>query len=657
MADHRFLARTEEQKKFREVLRSLQSSWFVEHMPTVVKFLGRSPEVPVSPHVFLLHGEGGMGKSYLSRRLREIIQQEFEPDINHVWLDWEDEQPKYPNKLLVGKSQIRPESILDVLHAKVGDVGSECKQYLAAKKKLEEIEDKIDRELKTQERAEEYRELIGGGLAIALNTLRLHPQANAAITAADALGATDFVTKSGAIALTRLIHRHLSLADRRLYVNPTMQLAQALGEGLAALTKQKPLVIFLDTYEIVDRPDCDYGLRAVIKTAGTNVVWIISGRADLTKTTRLGDKSVRGYEQDFEENLYPYALKEFNGRLVTELFKNAVPERVLPEEGGDRIAAFSLGIPFVVSQIADIWKTAPEVTLDEILQGSTEVFGESSRDQIIRVTSQRFLKHCFAKKAPEDLKMICAIALLRQPNIELLRAMLQREDLEIALTQLQQRHSFILLDGKIRLHDKIEEFLTEALRSPDILFRLHIQPQTLAELNEFAVMFLRDELAKRTENLPRENWYEDERIAKNLLDLVNHLFWLDEDRGWAEAIPRFVEAWCYDYYWAESLLEAIATFSGQLCNLGKKRLQILQAEFKTEAGAQETQAILDELEKIDRQYQWLKGEGKEERDLILMIEAGWVKQVQSYYEEAFKIYSDVENKTSIKQQKNTRKVM
>jgi hypothetical protein len=113
-------------------------------------------------------------------------------------------------------------------------------------------------------------------------------------------------------------------------------------------------VIFLDTYEIVDRPDCDYGLRQVIKSAGTNIVWAIAGREDLTKSRRLADRQFRGYEQDFSERLYGYSLSEFNDRLVQEYFSQAIPNRALPADGAARIAAFSLGIPFVVQQIAEI---------------------------------------------------------------------------------------------------------------------------------------------------------------------------------------------------------------------------------------------------------------------------------------------------------------
>lgn len=53
-----FLGRIEEQERFREALRSLLA--------------GRKDDD--LPFVFLLYGEGGMGKTKLARRLRDIAR-------------------------------------------------------------------------------------------------------------------------------------------------------------------------------------------------------------------------------------------------------------------------------------------------------------------------------------------------------------------------------------------------------------------------------------------------------------------------------------------------------------------------------------------------------------------------------------------------------
>jgi hypothetical protein len=116
MDNRLFLARTEEQNKFRQVLQSLKVSWTEKHLPTFrtlsKPFRKEASDGVNSPHIFLLYGEGGMGKSSLSLRFRQILQDEFVHDFKHLWLDWEAEQPNYPTKLQVGKTNIQPESIL-----------------------------------------------------------------------------------------------------------------------------------------------------------------------------------------------------------------------------------------------------------------------------------------------------------------------------------------------------------------------------------------------------------------------------------------------------------------------------------------------------------------------------------------------------------------
>ena len=236
--------------------------------------------------------------------------------------------------------------------------------------------------------------------------------------------------------------------------------------------------------------------------------------------------------------------------------------------------------------------------------------------------------------------MICAIGLLRQPDNDLLAAMLQVDNFIGAVDGLKQRHSFILLAGKgIRLHNKMEDFLREALRSESILLNLQLEGKMLQELNEFAVISLEEQLKGLQANLPIAEWYEDERITNAMLNLVHHLFWLEEERGWAYAVPRFVEAWQYDRRWGEGLLEVIDGFKENLCPLGRKRLKIFQLGFNWID--QDTQEILDELEKIARQKNWLQGEGQEERQATLSLKQGQIYQEQEKYTEALQVYLSV----------------
>jgi hypothetical protein len=89
-----------------------------------------------------------------------------------------------------------------------------------------------------------------------LGALRKLPQVEVLLGAGD--GKVDEVIADGAVsALVGLMKKRLSLEERRIFVTPHRQLAEALGHGLQAISAQKPLVLLLDTYEIVDRLACD----------------------------------------------------------------------------------------------------------------------------------------------------------------------------------------------------------------------------------------------------------------------------------------------------------------------------------------------------------------------------------------------------------------
>jgi hypothetical protein len=143
-----FLARTEEQKRFREVLRSLQpnavSRLFSQNFPTAAKLLSAKKEaVSTSPHIFFLYGEGGMGKTILGRRFCELTGEEFPDCFQVLRLDWEEAKNEYPS-LNVGHESIRPEAVLETIYLAVSK-GREgiFEKYRQVEKTLKQIEEAL----------------------------------------------------------------------------------------------------------------------------------------------------------------------------------------------------------------------------------------------------------------------------------------------------------------------------------------------------------------------------------------------------------------------------------------------------------------------------------------------------------------------------------
>ncbi|MFN7760099.1 MAG: tetratricopeptide repeat protein [Pseudanabaena sp.] len=584
---------------------------------------------------FLAHGEGGMGKTSLGRRFCDLAREEFPNCFDVLRLDWEEAKNEYPS-LNVGHESIRPESVLETIYLTVSK-GREgiFEKYRQVEKTLKQIEEKVDKELQARQgEGAEYAPILKKGLSWSLGALRKLPYVETILGAGD--GKVDEAIADGAVsALVGLMKKKLSLEERRIFATPHRQLAEALGHGLQAISAQKPLVLLLDTYEIVDRLECDRVLRMVIKAAGRRVVWAIAGRANLADSYRLSQDYFRGYRDEFSENLYVYPMSEFSREQVSEYFAHPEIDVPLSDEAAESVKQFSLGIPFVVQQIAAMRQQGIEMAT--ILSApSADRDDESPREAVVRATSDRFVRYCLDE---HDKKAVYAMAMMRRPDNELLKAMLGVTDLEPEMRSLKARHSFVLLEGKgIRLHDKLESFLQDYLRCG-----LAGQSPMVRELSDRAVAYLEPRLGEWTQEFTdTADYFESDRIANGLLDLVQFKFWKDVEVGWRYAVPLFVESWQYNRDWQKQLLGIIEAFQVRFDGDSKKRLRIFTKDlgyysFDTDGWKE----LLDELEKLAKRG-WLDGERKTVRMAILFLQHGRLLYELERYSECLRIYLEAE---------------
>ncbi|MCX5935340.1 MAG: hypothetical protein NTU99_11300, partial [Pseudanabaena sp. LacPavin_0818_WC45_MAG_42_6] len=454
------------------------------------------------------------------------------------------------------------------------------------------------------------------------------------------LGAEDgkvdeVIADSAVSALMGLMKKRLSLEERRIFATPHRQLAEALGHGLQAISAQKPLVLLLDTYEIVDRLECDRVLRMVIKAAGRRVVWAIAGRANLADSYRLSQDYFRGYRDEFSENLYIYSMSEFSREQVSEYFAHPQINVPLSDEAAELVKQFSLGMPFVVQKIAAMCQQGIEMAT--ILSApSADRDDESPREAVVRATCDRFLRYCLDE---QDKKAVYAMAMMRRPDNELLKAMLGVTDLEPEMRSLKARHSFVLLEGKgIRLHDKLESFLQDYLRCG-----LAGQSPMVRELSDRAVAYLEPRLSEWTQEFTdTADYFESDRIANGLLDLVQFKFWQDVEVGWRCAVPFFVESWQYNRDWQKQLLGVIEAFQVRFDGDSKKRLRIFAKDLDYYSFDSDSwKVLLDELEKLAKRG-WFDGDRKNERMAIFSLQRGRLLYQLDHYSESLKIYLEAE---------------
>ena len=192
--------------------------------------------------IFLIYGHGGMGKTTLLKKLEKMSKDEpFTNKFTTLYLDWEDELSNlmYPIK----HDSLQPETILELIYQKfitIIESDNYFQKYIETQKFLKDAQDKL-------KKAEEERKKYGGN-----------------------------------------IDPKLTSQEQDVYKRYATLLPEILGRGIAKLAQEKPLIIFLDTYEMVDATKCDRALRQVMtetmKPENRNVLWVVAGRSNLKNT-------------------------------------------------------------------------------------------------------------------------------------------------------------------------------------------------------------------------------------------------------------------------------------------------------------------------------------------------------------------------------------
>jgi tetratricopeptide (TPR) repeat protein len=382
-----FFGRVEEQKQFRAALHELLAA----------------PEGETLPYVFLLFGDGGIGKTTLARRFRDIARDEHPDAFAALWLDWEVARISSV-RLDVDRAQISAEAVLDTLHTALKSAGwaEHAQPYEAALV------------LRTRAEQSAARIFTPGGERDSLAALRSLSQEEITRLVREPSGGDAERQRLRTLATERL-QAQLEPVEFEMFRAPRERLAAALAEGLRAIAAERPLLLFLDTYEIVDR--ADPWLRVAVRQAGPRVLWVIAGRDDLRRRRRFGDEYVQGYAEDFPRRLVPFDMRQLARDDVRDYFAAVVPGRPLDAGDLDAITRATRGIPLAVREAADIWKDGRP--LADIVRDIPE---GAPGPQIVRTMTERYQLHCI--RDAEDKRALYALALARGDS-DILRAMLR----------------------------------------------------------------------------------------------------------------------------------------------------------------------------------------------------------------------------------------
>lgn len=618
-----FFGRVEEQKVFRMALYELC----------------HPPKNESLPYVFLLYGAGGIGKSTLAARYRDMALNErpFKGDVQCFWVDWEDERWLHPS-LRVGREHIGAEAVFDTLHtvAVREKWGAHFERYQEALAGRKQAEREAAAVLAMRDERDEFaplRDASATALAKVIRTATGIGESGEQVAKHFLDAGIRVGAEKAAILRMKIetrLRAKLNPEQFEMFLNPHEQLALALADGFKSVAETKPLLVVLDTYEIVDR--ADRWLRLVIKASGPHLLWVIAGRHDLVRDGMFGNQYFKGYPNDFPRRLVAYDMRRLAEADIRVYFAARVPERPLDDVALDAISRATHGIPLAIREAAAIWATGQPLTA--IVGDTTDA---TPRRQIVQKMTERYLVHCVTNQ--RDRQALYTLALVRADQV-LLRTLLRQNnpDFELIpyLRHLERRYASVYRE-EARLHDEPAAFLLEDLQT-----RLRHEPW-VEKLLQQATSVLRERVQKLEQDLITiEERCQDEDWIKAVQDETYYLFWQDEPAAWRCLIPRFVEAFAYSHELRRGMLEVAEEWKKTLSTGGQKRLNLLQQGANFFAEPEDEAVLLKELEKLAKRG-WISGPNEAERRAILTLQYGKLLFKRQQYDQALHLYEQVEH--------------
>lgn len=525
----RFVGRREEQRVFSKAIDRL-----------IQMHSGELPQDEyLFRHIFLLHGEGGMGKTTLFDRFAEICHEKGGKKLVVIKIDWEDYKTQPINSSM---------DIMDIIYGRISNAFyKEMKLYRETHEKKEQVRRKADKA------REEFGPLVS---TFAENLSKVTGTGSVGKTAIEQ-GVHSLATKlaESEDQINEWVQRKLTSQEFTLYKNPQLEMSKAFVAGFKDIAEQRPIVLMFDTYEHIDRYN-GWVRDGLIRHGSHRIIYVISGRNDHTAT----------YRDIFPEELIHEAILKSFSRLDVEDYLRAwdIP---VSDKLNETVSKITRGVPLAVKAVA-------KVLYDHI--DIQNVFGDLAaiplleKEQIIGEVTRRFLRYCMgthedtdgmrASKAL-DRNRIYTLALIRQHSDrthreKILKTLWQdsegeisEEQVEVILQDLALQYSFIF-DSSADMHPTVKKFIRMSLRDQ------HIPRGATTKINRRAYEFAATKMA--TIKGDAGDLYRREDFQEYCLDCLNHLLWIDSHEAMRFLAKHFVSAMEANPEFSKELLTIIS---------------------------------------------------------------------------------------------------
>ncbi len=586
-----FIGRIQEQRQFLVVLQGLLAHHRL--WSQLAQELGPDFDPNQAPgdnsyaNIFLPHGIGGIGKSWLTRRCLTLA----------------DEIPNDPPPLTlyddvsIGAPVLEPAHLLDRIYDQLVQAGYEAylAAYWQAKLDTPDIIDYVTRyQFENREQWDKMMKVAADLVARSEPEAGYHSYAETSIAYTHASGAVhaggvgqtggaETVGKDAptlAKAYDLLLERmqsegKLEPAEAALFRNPPAAQAAHLATALKQIAGERPMVIGLDNLEIVVSLEPLIRDCLVLPTNYAPIIWILSGRYNLAdeRIVDIGgeQRPYKGYRDLLGANppvvwdMSIFGDADLRDYLQAEAERRRAP-LLIDDEVIEAVKGTSSGVPLVVEMVSDALFTMDR---DEFLRDfALDDKSLIASDRLDKIT-ERFLRYCLTH--PDDLERVQAMALLRKGADEEAVAAVWNlhpdESVRAMLYSLRARYAFVLPEG---LHDAVYEFVRRQLRTS------RQNGEARERLGRRAVIHYRarwDALEQKFDDPALR--VRDPEWQRATRDLTNALLWARPDEAVLFLLPRFVEGLGFDRPFSNGLLMqaeeflsgSIATFSGAYANL------------------------------------------------------------------------------------------
>jgi hypothetical protein len=334
------------------------------------------------------------------------------------------------------------------------------------------------------------------------------------------------VSEAAVRAVTGKKPGEISAEEYALVTDPGAELRRRAAAAVRGLAGRMPLVVLLDTGEIIGARAWGW-LRYVMNQTGPQVIWVVGARFE-TEADAGGDSPVAQFGRQIgDEHLVCMSPGRFDDLMISEFLAGRRNGRSYTGPQVDLIYQFTKGVPLAVSLAAALLDGGVPV------QKVCEESGGGNPGGVVSALARRYLVHAEQQvylpgdPRADDVQKILGLALAAgdlSTDPGLLAALWDVPDPMAAFAELAHRHDFVLPLSR-RLHDDVRDTLRADLLDP-------WRRPSVRAISQRALNLYRARLAEMRVSRPTlDHQLADGEFMAAVLAALWHTAWVDDQAG------------------------------------------------------------------------------------------------------------------------------